>query len=47
MAANGINNEGVSLVVASGLSKCHFGALMWLHGTLKKSSWTYVNVVMC
>ena len=26
--------------VASGPFKCHFGALMWLHGTLKKSSWT-------
>jgi len=26
--------------VASGPFKCHFGALMWLHVTLKNSSWT-------
>ena len=29
--------------VANGPFKCHFGALMWLHGTLKKSSWTFVE----
>ena len=40
MAATRINKEGVSLDVASSPFKCHFGALMWPCGTLKKSSWT-------
>jgi len=33
MVATGINKEGVSLYVTSSPFKCHFGALMWLHGT--------------
>jgi len=45
MAATRINREGVSLWPG--------GALMWLHGILKKSSWTkrkvlkLLNVVLC
>jgi len=38
MMATGINKEGCHFDVASGPFKYHFGALMWLCSTLKKSS---------
>jgi len=41
MVASAINKEGVSLDMVSGPFKCHFGALMWPRGTLKKSFNTY------
>jgi len=40
MAATGINKGACHFDVASSPFKCHFGALIWLSSTLKKSSWT-------
>jgi len=39
MAVTGTNKGVYYFNVASGLFKCHFNVMMWLHSTLKKSSW--------